>query len=70
MAQTLDISPADISLFHVAARVWSDATAWLALARANPDTFISGGAIDPMIYGLATISVPDWDASFSGSAPS
>jgi hypothetical protein len=67
--QRIAVSPADVSLFHVAARVWSDATAWLAIAQANSGLFIAGGVVDPMIYGIATITIPDWDASYSGSAP-
>ncbi len=63
MAYQISVSAADVSLFNVAARVWGDATAWLALADANgiQDPFLSGGPV--------TITVPDWDPSFSGGVP-
>lgn len=35
MVRTIQVSSVDISLFHVAARRYSDATAWLAVADAN-----------------------------------
>ncbi|MCB8881712.1 hypothetical protein ACELLULO517_15800 [Acidisoma cellulosilytica] len=60
--KTIQVSPADIDLFHVAAAEWGDASAWLALATAN-------GMVDPVIYGLQSLVVPEYQASFEGSLP-
>ncbi len=63
MATIIQVSGADISLYHVAARVWSDASAWLALANANDLT-------DPMLSGPPVkLTVPDYDPAYSGGAP-
>ena len=63
MASKLVVSAADVSLFHVANRVWGDASAWLALADAN-------GIADPFALGAPrTITVPDYDASFQDGVP-
>ncbi len=63
MATTIQVSGADISLYHVAARQWGDASAWLALANAN-------GITDPMLSGPAQqLTVPDYDPTYSGGAP-
>lgn len=61
--RTITVSPADVSLFHIASRVWGDATAWFALADANNMT-------DPFLYGPpVTLIIPDYDPAFSGGAP-
>ena len=63
MARTITVSAADVSLFHVACRVYGDATAWLALANAN-------GIADPYLFGPSIqLTVPDFDPSYSGGAP-
>ena len=68
--KTIQVSPADVSLMHVAAREWGDATAWLALAIANQkDLRDANGLADPMIYGLGTLTIPAWNPAYSGSAP-
>ena len=48
--------------------MWGDATAWLALADANGmnDPFFSAAA---GTTGIVTLTVPDYDSSYSGSAP-
>ena len=57
--RTITVSPADISLFHVAARELGSAKAWIALAKAN-------GIADPMIGTVATLQIPDGQRSDTG----
>lgn len=45
------VSKADVSLFHLAARYYGDATQWLTIANAN-------GWHDPIIPGVITIYIP------------
>lgn len=63
MATMLTVSAQDISLFHVAARIYGDATAWLAIAQANDisDPFLVGSAIK--------LVVPNYDLAYTGGAP-
>jgi hypothetical protein len=60
--KTITVSPSDIDLYHLAARQWGDASAWLALAQAN-------GLTDPVIYTVRTLQIPDYEPGFSGGAP-
>lgn len=54
---------AGTNLFAVAAAELGDATQWYRIAVLN-------GLEDPMIFGLATLQLPDFDASASGGLPS
>ena len=55
----ITVSPADVSLFHVAARELGSAKAWVVIAQAN-------GIADPMITTLSTVQIPDGQTSDSG----
>jgi hypothetical protein len=61
MANTRQVSPADVSLFHIASQEYGDATAWLALATAN-------GLKDPFIAGQLTLVLPVYSPAISGGA--
>ena len=63
MAKTVTVSGADGDLFWVASREYGDATAWLAIAQAN------GLTTADLPPGLTTLTVPDFQASFSGGVP-
>lgn len=63
MAKVVTVSGADVDLFWVAAAQYGDATAWLAIADAN------GLENADLPSGLTTLTVPDWQASFSGGVP-
>jgi len=56
------VSPADVSLFHVAARELGGACDWIRLAQAN-------GIVDPMITSVATLQVPTMGASNKTGLP-
>lgn len=59
MANTLKVTAADISLYHVAARQLGDATQWWRIARLN-------GLDDPDLGGFATpvvLTLPPIDAT-------
>jgi nucleoid-associated protein YgaU len=62
MATTYTVTRADVSLFHVAARVMGDALQWYRIAKLN-------NLDDPMIYGTMTIVVPDPDPTTTGGVP-
>ena len=49
--RTILVSPADVSLFHVAARELGRASDWIRLAQIN-------GLVDPAITTLGTLQVP------------
>lgn len=53
------VSPADKSLFHLAARYYGDATQWLTIARAN-------GFSGPKIDATMTIHIPPADPTAGG----
>lgn len=53
---------AGTDLFTVAARELGDATQWFRIAALN-------GLTDPMLYGLASLDIPDVDASQTGGLP-
>jgi hypothetical protein len=57
--QIITVSPTDIDLYHVAARYWGDASAWLALATAN-------GMTDPVITGIQTLVIPPYNPAYTG----
>ena len=58
--QTIDVSAADLTLFHLAARFYGDATLWLLIAEAN-------GLSDPMIPGIIQgLRIPDADPTRTG----
>lgn len=59
---TVTVSGADVSLFHVAMRQYGDATMWLTIAAAN-------GTSDPMLSGVATLKVPARDATAADGVP-
>ncbi len=58
--QTVQVAGTD--LFTVAAQQLGDATQWYRIAALN-------GLSDPMIFGLVTLQIPDFDASASGGLP-
>lgn len=61
--QTIDVSAADRTLFHLAARFYGDATLWLLIAEAN----CIG---DPMILGIIRgLKIPDADPIRTGGLP-
>ena len=62
MAATITVTSAEIDLFHLAARLYGDATLWFLIARAN-------GLIDPQINGLTTLVIPPADPTQSGGVP-
>ena len=49
--RTILVSPADVSLFHVAARELGSAKDWIRIAQAN-------GIVDPMILAAGTLRIP------------
>lgn len=63
MATTIQVSPADVSLFHVAARYLGDATQANRIASLN-------GLTDPAITTLLTLTLPPIDATAGGGVPS
>ncbi len=65
MANTVTVSAADISLFHVAAAQLADATQWNRIAALN-------GRTDPWLYDLTipvVMTLPPVDATQSGGLP-
>lgn len=62
MAKSYDFTRADVSLFHIAARLMNDATQWYRIADAN-------NLNDPMIYGQVRLIVPDPDPTTTGGVP-
>lgn len=60
--QTLNFTGADGTLFHVAARLYGDATEWIRIAQAN-------GVSDPTIVGTVTLIIPDKPQTPSGGIP-
>jgi len=62
MKQSLTFTGADVSLFHLAARFYGDASQWLTIARAN-------NLSDPFITGIVTLTIPDADTTASGGVP-
>lgn len=53
---------AGTNLFAVAAAELGDATQWYRIAALN-------GLDDPMIFGLTTLQLPDYDPTTSGGLP-
>ena len=53
---------AGTNLFTVAAQELGDATQWFRIAALN-------GVTDPMVFGLATLQIPNVDASQTGGLP-
>ena len=53
---------AGTDLFSVASRELGDATQWYRIAALN-------GVSDPMIFGLVTLQIPDFDASAGNGLP-
>ena len=53
---------AGTDLFTVAAQELGDATQWFRIAALN-------GLIDPLLFGLVTLRIPDPDASQVGGLP-
>lgn len=49
--RTILVTPADVSLFHVAARELGNARDWIRLAQAN-------GIVDPAIRTAGTLRIP------------
>lgn len=65
MAQqkVIQVSGADLTLFHVAARELGDPTQWYRIGMAN-------GLDDPLIYGVTTLTIPRQSAeSTDGIVP-
>lgn len=60
--QTKTFTGADGTLFHIAARLYGDATEWIRIAQAN-------GIIDPMIVGTVTLVIPSKPQTQSGGIP-
>ncbi len=60
VAKAVTVSGADGDLFWIASREYGDATAWLAIAQAN------GLVTADLPSGLTTLTVPDFEAGFSG----
>lgn len=56
------IMVAGTTLFAVAAQELGDATQWYRIATLNRLN-------DPMVYGLATMQIPDLDESAGGGLP-
>ena len=56
------VSPADVSLFHVAARELGDATQWNRIAALN-------GLSDPVITYTRLIQLPGVDPDAGGGIP-
>lgn len=56
------VSPADITLFHVAARQLGDATQWNRIAALN-------GLTDPSITYTRNLEMPGIDPSAGGGIP-
>ena len=63
MTRRVQVSGADLTLFHVAARELGDALQAPALAYAS-------GLLDPWIDGMAVVTVPDAPAPALGGLPS
>lgn len=61
--QTRTFTGADVSLFHIAARVYSDALLWNIIASAN-------GLSDYMIVGTVQLIIPPKPPSDNGGLPS
>ena len=57
-----NILVAGTNLFAVAAQELGDATQWFRIAALN-------GLTDPMVFGLATLQIPNVDASQTGGLP-
>ena len=53
------VSPADRTLFHLAAKYYGDATKWLTIAKAN-------GFSGPTISTVMTIYIPTIDPKAGG----
>ena len=53
---------AGTDLFTVAAQELGDATQWFRIAALN-------GLTDPMLFGLATLQIPNMDASQTDGLP-
>lgn len=49
-------------LFHIAAAELGDATQWIRIAQLN-------NLVDPFLYGLVTLQIPDRDPSAGGGVP-
>lgn len=65
MANTIKVTAADVSLYHVAAAQLGDATQWWRIAQLN-------GMTDPDLSGFGTpvqIVLPSVDASLSSGVP-
>lgn len=60
MMQTIVV--AGSNLFTIAAQELGDATQWHRIAALN-------NLIDPMIFGLATLNIPDLDMTATGGLP-
>lgn len=60
--QSMTFTGADGTLFHVASRLYGDATEWIRIALAN-------GISDPMIVGTVTLTIPDKPQTKSGGIP-
>ena len=58
----LTLQVAGTDLFTIAAQQLGDATQWYRIAALN-------GLSDPMIFGLVTLQIPDFDASATGGLP-
>jgi hypothetical protein len=62
MAKTYIFTRADVSLFHIAARLMLDPLQWYRIADANK-------LQDPMIYGTVNLVIPDADPTTTGGVP-
>ena len=62
MPQSITVTGADRTLFHLALRYYGDATEWVRIASAN-------GISDPMISGTMTLTIPDKSAVKTGGIP-
>ena len=58
--RTLQFAGTD--LFTIAAQELGDATQWYRIATLN-------GLSDPMIFGLVTLQIPDFDVGATGGLP-
>lgn len=56
------IAVAGTDLFTIAAQELGDATQWYRIAQLN-------SRVDPMVFGLTTLKIPDFDATTGGGLP-
>ncbi len=62
MSLVIAVTAADKTMFHVAARVWGNATAAIRIAQAT-------GITDPWLVGQQTLTIPDVPGPDTGGLP-